>query len=377
MINKDVLKIAQSINKELKCFPEYLFIVIKGQAQDIIDGRSDLDFRIVVNTDSILRIDEINNFLSRLYRRIIKNSLDRFRILEHTPLVLSYKVLLKGLGNSNEVATWSFMGGDRQKFKEISDKYASTKVDIRRIMSVISSKKNYNVFGELFYEHLDKEEQKKYCLVWHYYATSIYAFMCIYLQKRLTGKTQGLLLAKKYLPELNNFSKRELLSFVTNKELSAKLLFSKLKKQWKKFAQIILANNTSAPPKEDAFFDLSVYYFSMVLSVNKISRLNVYLSKSVSNLNLPQLFIKKLIKREIEDGFKILNGYNSICNYVDGKNLTNSYQTKILQEKIYHLEKLLLSLGCSMEDLRNLLIHFRKNTRYFQKLFYKYLLKNI
>lgn len=363
MKKDDLKKIAQPLIKELTKFSYFSFLVTKGKSEDIIDCRSDLDFRIIVKTANYELIEKINNSLYKTYLKIIGVSCEKFRIFEHPPLILSFDQLLSYAGNANEIATWEFIGGDKHDFKKISELYRHklvSNIDIDRYKEVLSSKKNYDVNGELFYPHLNLEVQKRYCLVWHYYATSVYVFMSIYSGKRLSGKSEGLKMAKKYFPNLVFTDKKKLLNYVEDKKVDSKQLERELKKEigkllkYKPLGLKITSENNS-------FFIFQQNAYFLALYLNKISRLLIYLDKNYLKIKFSKQFSKNLAIREIEDVQKIYRGFVNILGYLQYNENKEKYIVKKLSTKLDLLKNILLSAQPNRKFLSVLLSYFKEN----------------
>ncbi|MEI7810549.1 MAG: hypothetical protein WCI41_03280 [bacterium] len=379
MKSKNIRSEIVTLQEDLKKIPSYLFTVIKGQEEDIIPGFSDLDLRIVVDTDSIEELNKINEILLNGYKKIIKKSKVKFRMFEHPPLILNYKLLKKGLGNANEISTWYFMGGKTSIFTEIKKLYLGSNFSIsdeKRFRGVLANKENYNVEGELFYDFIDVNTQKKYFLAWHYYSTSVYVFMSLYLKKRLSGKSQGLRMTKKYFPNLVYANKNKLLKSVIDKDVGVSDFQRNLMKDWYFISEAVGKENSKSSVTSEKMDILRLCYISVVLSLNKISRLNIYLGEILHSLNFSEELTENLVIREIEDVSMIYGSYTKALKYVLNDKGNKSKEVKVFEEMLLRFDNLLKDKTPDLVNLKKYLVFFEDNIKVMQDFFYEYLMIN-
>lgn len=373
-------KLTEPLINELNKFSCFCFLVTKGKLIDIIDDRSDLDFRVIIKTNNYKLIEKINNSLCKIYFEIIGGSCEKFRIFEHPPLLFNFNHLLNYGGNPNEVATWEFVEGNKADFNKIIELYYKkpmSDLDIDRYKEVLLSKRNYKVNGELFYNHLDIEIQKKYCLAWHYYATTVYVFMSMFLNSRLSGKSEGLEKAKKYFPDLIFTDKKKLLNYVEDKKMdSSKFEFilknelAKLLRHQEEKGEKVLEKNSLTILQQHVYI-ISLY-------VNKISRLAIYSNFFNDNslkISFTKRFIKNLIAREIEDVEKIYKGFRYSLECVRKENNREEHAIDMLGSKLINLEQILKSKKTNKEYLTKLLLFFKDNLNDFWEI-NTYFIKN-
>lgn len=356
------------LNKELEKNPFFLFIVMKGQAEDIAELKSDLDLRVVVDVKSYIEMNDVNNIFYSLYNKIIGDSIKQFKLFEHPPLILSYNDLLNGFGNINEICTWSFLGGDKNKFLKIKKHCQNLKFsdfDIQYYQKILNTKNNYDVEGELFYNFLGISEQKKYFLAWHYYSTSVYAFMSIILGKRLNGKSVGLREAKKMFPKLEYSDKEKLFSCISDNNITPEELEEELRKEWH-FLNKKINHINEKRIKKDRTECISIYIYSMALFLNKIPRLSLYLNKIFIEFHLSKKLKNNLIKREIEDIEKIYNGFVFVLGFLQ-KNNFNSEEVIDFKKNLLIMKNLLDNKSINSKFLMEFLNYFKKYLISFEK----------
>jgi hypothetical protein len=377
--SKNIRSEIVTLQKDLKEIPSYLFTVIKGQKEDIIPGFSDLDLRIVADTDSAEELNKINEILLSGYKKIIKKSKVKFRMFEHPPLILDYKLLKKGLGNANEISTWYFMGGKTGIFTAIKKLYLGSNFSIsdkKRFLGVLANKENYNVEGELFYDFIDVNTQKKYFLAWHYYSTSVYVFMSLYLKNRLSGKSQGLRMAKKHFSNLVYANKNKLLKSVMDKDVEVSDFQYDLRKDWHFISEAVGRENSKSLATSEKIDILRLCYISVVLSLNKISRLNLYLGEIMHSLNFSEELTKNLVIREIEDVSMIYVSYTKTLEYVLNNRSNKSKEVKVFEEMLFRFDDLLKDKKPNLVNLKKYLVFFEDNIKVMQDFFYGYLMIN-
>lgn len=342
-------KIQSAINpliSVLHQFPSYRYTVMKWQPEDVIEGYSDLDIRVVVDSVDVAELLNIDSSFGRVYARIINGSVIKARTFEHTPNIITKKEMMSGLGNRNEIATWSLLDGDAGEYN--SDKRIYTDqpfdaFDITYYRKILSSKEKYSLKNELIYPHKIADEFKRYCVCWRFYATSLYAFSSLLLRIRIAGKCEGLHRIIKLFPKLGGTSLKSIRSIIDDDSINPEELMGEFKNNWNILAKKIKDQIVSLSDTKEDVTKLLLRSFARAVYLvrNKRSRLWVYLSPEYSELNFSKVFVKNLVKREADDMYMILICIDDIADYF--QKIDNIYSTK-LRQIILDLKKLLNEL---------------------------------
>lgn len=375
------------IKKELAKMPFYLFTVIKGQSEDIISGRSDLDLRVIIDTNSIEEIEILNHLFFKIYIKLINYSAENFKLFEHPPLILNYENLIMGTGNINEIATWYFIDGNYRKFLKIKNRYKNTKFseeDLSYFRRILLTKKHYDVRLELIFSPLDLKRHKKYCLAWHYYAPSIYAFASIIFKKRMKGKSHAFKKLLRKFPDLKFCNKKYLLKLIEDETVTSEklhmLLQNELNSLFKEIALPLCCKKLLMNVKDDPKIVFREFSYALSILRNKIPRLAIYLSPMIRGLKLSTNFQKNLVMREFEDMKKVIRGFNLVSKLLNKYNFKENILVKIeiFKTNVKQIENLVKTSKANLTFFKRCIVLLKRLTPEFEKLsfcFYRELIQ--
>lgn len=326
-------------------FPSYRYTVMKWQPEDVLEGYSDLDLRVVVDSVDVAELLNIDSSFKRAYQQIINGSVVKARTFEHTPNIITKKEVLSGLGYRSEIATWSLLDGDINEYNSDKRIYTDQPFDASDVAyynKILFSKEKYSLENELIYTHKITAEFKRYCVCWRFYATSIYAFSSLLLNIRVAGKSEGLHQIAKLFPKLDSTSLESIRSIINDDTINPEELMDGLKNNWNILAKKVKYQIVrSSDVEEDITTSLQSFARAVYLVRNKRSRLGLYLSPEYRKLKFSKVFIKNLVKREVEDMHMILTCIDNVVDYF--QKIDNLDSAK-LRQIVLDLKKLLNGL---------------------------------
>ncbi|MBU1164343.1 radical SAM protein [Patescibacteria group bacterium] len=333
MIYSDFIK---KIDKKFAGYKPYCFSVMKWPTADHFKNFSDIDLRIIIDTNFEEEILKVNDMVYELFCDSVKslNSGINFRILEHPPgYLINLKELEFGLGDTIDINTWSFLHGNYKKYLSVRKKYSAKdldNLDQKKLHSLfVSRHESYDLKLEPLYPYLNKDQYSRYCLVWHYYAVAIFAAAGLLLDKKIKGKSEALRAMQSYNRTLSYCDRKKLVSFITT-DVSLSILKKNLKSDLdilnKEINKKFKITNTKIINNKDLVLKNFVNNYQMFRI--RLSRYNYYFDTHHPTK-------QALIRREYRELSKIARSFSyvfsSFCHLMDNKKLYQNIEDHLNQ----------------------------------------------